>query len=718
MQINHSLGILGNSFLEVGVEKASWKLTKSIMILILIVLLLCSLLLGYVLFSLRDSLIRSSYLATEIIDQSLDSRLKELRKYCLNIELSPTNSRIKRLMTLTDDSHPLLYELVNQIQSYKYLNHLIEGIFIYYPALDWIVGNIGSYTSSSYYVLDNDLQPDGFEPFMEKVQQGTGEVFLTSHKGQPQLYYRKRMLYEGNLVGYLLIRLDIDQLLLFSQTNWESATQEYAFGLSLDGQNFAASGNTLLLEEVLKTQPQVQDGGFLFDRTKMLQSRSTSLTGLSYHLVLLLDEQLRPVTISLWISIAAILVIALIALSLALFLGKQNTRPLIKLLQQVGATEKQVSVDAYTLLSKRIDELLEEKDTKIRGLQYQKEAMGPLFLHHLLSGRIETEQDAVALLRRYNICFEYPFYVIGIIRLENGNPTYLLRAILLWARESEIDLLVTEKENDLVILYTSDEYLNYDSAVSSLTPLFENISLLKDAKATLGTWHDCLSMAMQSYHEALVLLNHAPKGVWWYQLENKDCSSSLLINTKEAVFNHHFEQAVSIFEELLARCIPEVLETSFAQTQLKEIETMIQEAGIGLAEPEGEPSISRRCMQNLKTLALKQKSKESTHDLSVADWAATIIDRDFTDPLLGLYRIAEELKLSNSYLSTVFKAQHGIGIVQFINQKRIDLAKELIVNTELSIKDIALACGFSSDISFIRVFKRHEAKTPGTLRKE
>ena len=36
----------------------------------------------------------------------------------------------------------------------------------------------------------------------------------------------------------------------------------------------------------------------------------------------------------------------------------------------------------------------------------------------------------------------------------------------------------------------------------------------------------------------------------------------------------------------------------------------------------------------------------------------------------------------------------------------------------MDIKAVAAASGFSSDISFIRVFKKYEATTPGTFRKE
>lgn len=687
------------------------------MVLVMIVLLLCSLLLGFVLSSLRQSLLNASYVAIEVIDQSLNSRLMELRKYSLTLELSSANSQIKKLDSLDTAHNPVLYELVNQIQSYKYLNPLLDGVFIYYPKLDWIVGDIGSYRSASYYVLDHNLQTAGFDEFLSAVVADTKPVLLFTENGTNQLFYRKSMLYQGKVVGYLLMRLDTNQLLLSSQGKFPSNGQDFAFALSHYDMQIASSGNSDLIAH---GRPN-GDGSYFLNRSLLLQSRSTDLAGLSYQLYLSLAEQLKPASLALKICIGAMLVIALIGLVIAILLGKRNTRPLLKLLQQVGAVDQHTANDAYAVLGRRIDELLQQKDEKIKALQYQREAMGPLCLHHLLSGRVDSEHAAVSLLKRYNISFDYPFFVIGVIRLQGGDSAQVLQFLLEKARNTQVDLLTAEKDGDVVVLFTSDAYLDYPSACGTLGKVMDECSAFKKAKATLGTWHDQYAAAMQSYHEALLLLDQAPVGTWWYQQEDKECSSSLLIHTKDAVTSNQLEHALELLEELESRCACQALETPFARTQLQEIERLIsdqvQKAGVASFQDQGELPSLRHCKAMLASLVKEQGQNNAEVSLSIAERAAAIIERDFTDPQLGLYRIAAELCLSNSYLSTAFKARYDIGIVQSINQKRIELAKELIIKTEMSIKEIAIACGFSSDISFIRVFKRHEDQTPGTFRR-
>lgn len=104
---------------------------------------------------------------------------------------------------------------------------------------------------------------------------------------------------------------------------------------------------------------------------------------------------------------------------------------------------------------------------------------------------------------------------------------------------------------------------------------------------------------------------------------------------------------------------------------------------------------------------------KDVNDESIACKAKCIIDSSYNDPMLGLYSISAAIGLSNSYISRVFKQKYGIGITKYINRVRVEKAKELIAMGNMNIKSIAISVGFSSDISFIRVFKKHEQTTPG-----
>lgn len=113
------------------------------------------------------------------------------------------------------------------------------------------------------------------------------------------------------------------------------------------------------------------------------------------------------------------------------------------------------------------------------------------------------------------------------------------------------------------------------------------------------------------------------------------------------------------------------------------------------------------------------KNEESTYvepcnaGFSIADKTKHIIDEQYSNSELGLFLISEILGVSNSYISKIFKKQFGLGVIEYLNRVRVHKAKQLIGSGNMNIKDIAIKVGFTSDIHFIRVFKKYEQTTPG-----
>jgi len=83
---------------------------------------------------------------------------------------------------------------------------------------------------------------------------------------------------------------------------------------------------------------------------------------------------------------------------------------------------------------------------------------------------------------------------------------------------------------------------------------------------------------------------------------------------------------------------------------------------------------------------------------------------------IGIQDIADYVGLSYSHVRKVFKDKIGKNIGDVINSLRMQEAKDLLVRTEISIKDLALILGYNSDQTFSRVFKKLEGITPGEYR--
>ncbi len=82
----------------------------------------------------------------------------------------------------------------------------------------------------------------------------------------------------------------------------------------------------------------------------------------------------------------------------------------------------------------------------------------------------------------------------------------------------------------------------------------------------------------------------------------------------------------------------------------------------------------------------------------------------------SLAEVARAFAVSPSHLRQRFIAWHGVPPVRWLIQLRIARAKDLLAHSSLSLREIAAACGFSSDQYLCAVFRRHEGRAPGTYR--
>jgi len=83
---------------------------------------------------------------------------------------------------------------------------------------------------------------------------------------------------------------------------------------------------------------------------------------------------------------------------------------------------------------------------------------------------------------------------------------------------------------------------------------------------------------------------------------------------------------------------------------------------------------------------------------------------------IGMSQVAERLHLNPSYFSVLFKEQTGITFSEYLSRKRIQRAKELLVQTNLPVADIAERVGYQTAKYFIKVFKSYEDVSPTQYR--
>ena len=82
----------------------------------------------------------------------------------------------------------------------------------------------------------------------------------------------------------------------------------------------------------------------------------------------------------------------------------------------------------------------------------------------------------------------------------------------------------------------------------------------------------------------------------------------------------------------------------------------------------------------------------------------------------NISEIAESLYLSKSYLQKIYKSYFNKSIIEEMIQFRVEKAKELLTNTDMTVTEISKECGYSSYNYFVRQFKISEGLSPSEYR--
>lgn len=91
-----------------------------------------------------------------------------------------------------------------------------------------------------------------------------------------------------------------------------------------------------------------------------------------------------------------------------------------------------------------------------------------------------------------------------------------------------------------------------------------------------------------------------------------------------------------------------------------------------------------------------------------------MLDRFQTPPFRfpGIDALAEQAAMSRRSFTKLFRGMIGCAPYELFNRLRLQHAHELIASGELTVKEVASCCGYSTSQSFIRAYKSHFGDPP------
>ncbi|WP_026515703.1 response regulator transcription factor [Butyrivibrio sp. MC2021] len=104
-------------------------------------------------------------------------------------------------------------------------------------------------------------------------------------------------------------------------------------------------------------------------------------------------------------------------------------------------------------------------------------------------------------------------------------------------------------------------------------------------------------------------------------------------------------------------------------------------------------------------------SKREERSNDIIKTARLYIEENYSKDI-SLDEVSRKVNISPYYFSKIFKEDSGLNFIEYLTNLRIDKAKRLLSDTDMSIKEICVSCGYTDPNYFSRSFKKNVGVTP------
>lgn len=281
-----------------------------------------------------------------------------------------------------------------------------------------------------------------------------------------------------------------------------------------------------------------------------------------------------------------------------------------------------------------------------------------------------------------------------------------------------------------------EEYQGRIEVIQVARKMVRELARKLDAQFRVGIGSVCkLGDAGESYTEALNSLRHAegtvvhvkdlPIGCEYEEDYPIEIEKDLLEKTENGDVNGVVVQATNFFDWMVERypeCVMDI--------KLKALEMVLWAEKISYesggmtyhfrARHEYLPSIIEmkdydelrvwfitKIQEASRNVALKKEKSSNTIISRAMEYIKNHYSKD-----ISLDDVSREVNISPYYFSKLFKDETGENFIEYVTSIRIERAKELLVNSDKSMKEICVEIGYGDANYFSRTFKKNVGVTP------
>jgi two-component system response regulator YesN len=411
------------------------------------------------------------------------------------------------------------------------------------------------------------------------------------------------------------------------------------------------------------------------------------------------------------------------------------------------------------------EEIKQKRDTDRLREYYQKSY--PLLRDKFLEDFVKGEYLADEVdewLCYYQIPLKANYYLVSVIQIDNfykerqfidmKDTEFKKMALLELVEEinKKEDLGICFLSNNQVNIIAQDNTISENEFLSSITKKLEmirqGIEKYQTFTITIGVGHVCMSLsdipssrksALSAHDYKLITGNN--RIIYINDLEpNEGISLEFKDIDERGVIRMLKSGAVNEFHDYINQVFNHIASNNHKsngnQLYLFELVTQMiitsKELKIDLSKAEGtEFNLFKLLGEDQQLDQLKDKilllgdyvmeegvkSRQITTD-NLVTLAKAYVQKEYKDSDLSIQKICDYLNYSPNYFSSVFKKETGISFMNYLMDRRLEAAKELLLTTELKSLEIALEVGFSSSNYFAYCFKKQLNISPMQYRKD
>lgn len=465
-------------------------------------------------------------------------------------------------------------------------------------------------------------------------------------------------------------------------------------------------------------------------------------------------------------ALLAAVLCCLIGFALAKALTGRLYTPIERLsgqLRKVNA-EQDSDGDVFHTMHSGVEELISQNEQLQRKLRENEKIVKNDFLSHLLKNDVELYESVYESFESYHIPFtdrmQYQVAVLSLEQNEPLRPTYEARRAL-WLKMLDFDQTlkaafstlsdfhletVALAEDSLVIILGFEEACTEREMADLLAALQRDAQDRLACPVTLG--HSGLSRNVSKipvlYQQAQAALEHQ-----FFSGTSRSISFAELPEAVAEDYRYPWNIEKVVLSNLRQGQLEEVCKgvgdfAQYIQSHIRNTEKsrmsflhlctdILRAAEELVPETVGEFSreslhqgiLSSTCSADIvallkdycATLCAAINRRKDEHNNDIAQSALAFLEKNYADPGLDLEALSRELSFSVSYISKMFKTSTGISIKEYIIQKRINLACDMLRVTDKKVWEISAAVGYDQQHSFIEIFKKYKGMTPSEYRK-